>query len=243
MQSPSRAQMAKNTSRRNIPHCFTRSALDRNFTAMASSINPKTTFNSFIQPPDLGRDCSQFGNRANSTKGRPSPSPKPAMQAVSCQAPCWLPIEPKISVPRMPLVQEKETMTKVAAIKNIPRKSPRPERASTFEAKPPGREISKYPKNEMAKTMNTTKKQRFSGTFVEILLRISGGRFRIWKGRLSKTKMRKIEKPYQSAFTIPFLRLAERLVKNETVSGMSGKMQGRSKENSPAPKPIKNNFQ
>ncbi len=52
-------------------------------------------------------------------------------------------------------------------------------------------------------------------------------------------KMRKIENPYQTAFTIPFFLFADRFVKNETVSGINGKMQGKSKDNKPAPAPIK----
>jgi hypothetical protein len=37
----------------------------------------------------------------------------------------------------------------------------------------PGRVISKYPKNEIAKTTNMTKKSRFSQTLVDMLFRIS----------------------------------------------------------------------
>src|SRR5437868_1196394 len=39
------------------PHCFTRSALDKNLIAMASSRKPKTTFTEFNHPPDFGIAC------------------------------------------------------------------------------------------------------------------------------------------------------------------------------------------
>ena len=71
-------------------------------------------------------------------------------------------------------VQEKETMARVSAIKNIPAILLPPDLLPTEFATLPGRVISKYPKNDMAKTTNITKKSRFSHTFVEILFKISG---------------------------------------------------------------------
>src|SRR5690242_10027906 len=48
-----------------IPHWDTRSAFDKNLTAIASSKNPSTTFTDVSQPPDLGSECSHPGNIAN----------------------------------------------------------------------------------------------------------------------------------------------------------------------------------
>ena len=100
------------------PHCFTRSALDKNLTANASSMKPKTTFTFVIHPPDLGSDLSQFGNMAHNAKGNPNAIPNPAAPAVSGHAP-WS-ATPTSNVPKMGPVQEKETIANVPAIKNMP---------------------------------------------------------------------------------------------------------------------------
>ena len=71
-------------------------------------------------------------------------------------------------------VQEKETMASVSAIKNIPSKLVPPDLLFTEFATLPGRVISKYPKNEMAKTTKITKKRRLSHILVEIVFNISG---------------------------------------------------------------------
>ena len=59
--------MPKNTSIFKSPHCFTKSALDKNLNASANSRNPKTTLVVFNQPPDLGNEFNQPGNAAKST--------------------------------------------------------------------------------------------------------------------------------------------------------------------------------
>src|SRR6187401_846604 len=107
------------------PHCFTRSALDKNLTANASSMKPKTTFTFVIHPPDLGSDLSQFGNMANNAKGNPNAIPNPAAPAVSGHAP-WS-ATPTSNVPKIGPVQEKETMANVNAIKKIPPQLPIPD--------------------------------------------------------------------------------------------------------------------
>src|SRR5690348_13456992 len=116
MANPMAIHEAMNTSLGKICHCFTRSAFDKNLKAMASSIKPNTAFNSFIHPPDLGSDCSQLGNKANKTKGNPNPNPNPAIPAVNCHAPFDPLNEPTSNAPRIPLVQEKETMASVNAM-------------------------------------------------------------------------------------------------------------------------------
>jgi len=52
------------------PRRQTRSALEKNLTAAASSTNPRTTFIEFIQEPDFGSLSSACGNRASSTNGK-----------------------------------------------------------------------------------------------------------------------------------------------------------------------------
>src|SRR5690349_16870864 len=118
IQTPMNTQRPMNNSRFNKPHCLTRSALEKNFTANANSTKPNTTFTFVIQPPDLGNDCSQLGNIANKANGNPNANPKPAAPAVSGHAPSTATLVSK--VPRIGPVHEKDTMASVAAIKNMP---------------------------------------------------------------------------------------------------------------------------
>ena len=61
----------------------TKSAFDKNFNANPNSMNPKTTFTVFIQPPDFGKLCKACGNNAKSPKTIAQLSPKPARANVS----------------------------------------------------------------------------------------------------------------------------------------------------------------
>ena len=145
--------------------------MERNFIAIAISKNPNTTFTEFSHPPDFGSDCNQFGKIANTVKGSASAKPKPASPAVNGHEPCAA--VPASNEPRMGPVHEKETIASVNAIKNIPTTS-RPERALALLTKLLGKVISKYPKNEMANTIKTTKKKRFNHTLVEKLFSTCG---------------------------------------------------------------------
>ena len=165
-------QMPINTSLFKNPHCFTRSALERNLIASASSRNPRTTLTVLSQPPDFGKDCNQPGNIANKAKGKPNAKPKPAAPTVSGHGPASATLAN--NVPSKGPVQEKETIHKVAAIKKIPVKFPSPDFESALFAKDEGKTISYKPKNDNAKKTNTAKKIRLSQTLVEILLNISG---------------------------------------------------------------------
>ena len=71
-------------------------------------------------------------------------------------------------------MQEKETIAKVIAIKNIPAKLPNPLLESALLAIPLGKLISKNPKKEILKNINMIKKIIFNQGLVEILLKISG---------------------------------------------------------------------
>ena len=98
----------------------TKSALDKNLSASANSINPRQTFIVFNQLPDFGICSSTFGNIANKAKGKPNAKPKPAIPAVNSQAPESPLSDPARSVPKIGPVHENETIAKVNAIKNIP---------------------------------------------------------------------------------------------------------------------------
>ena len=100
--------------------------MERNLKAKASSKNPKITLVVLSHPPDFGRAFSMFGNIANNAKGNPSATPKPAIPAVSCQAPPSAEREPASKEPRIGPVHEKDTIDKVNAIKKTPKIPPIP---------------------------------------------------------------------------------------------------------------------
>ena len=78
----------------------------------------------FIHLPDLGKEDKRFGNKAKIVKGKASANPKPSIPIVNCIAPPWEDIDPTNKEPKIGPVQEKETKTRVNAIKNIPIKPP-----------------------------------------------------------------------------------------------------------------------
>ena len=121
---PIKIQIPINTSRFNSPQCITRSALDKNLKASASSKNANTFLTVSNQPPDFGNDCNQLGNIANKAKGNASAKPNPASPEVNCQAPPL--IDPTNKEPRIGPVQENETIASVTAIKKIPAILPSP---------------------------------------------------------------------------------------------------------------------
>ena len=113
-------QIATNNSLFKKPHCFTRSALERNLNAKANSMNPNTTFTTSNQLPDLGNDFNKLGKRANKANGMPNPSPKPENAGMIRFTFFKFPrTNPKIGP-----VQEKDTIANVNAIKKIPIKLP-----------------------------------------------------------------------------------------------------------------------
>src|SRR5579872_495491 len=169
---PIRIQMAKKTSLLSNPEWVTRSALERNLIIRASSTKAKVFLTLSIQPPDLGSEWSQPGKSANSAKGNPSARPNPAIATVNWMPPPFWSSAPTRRLPRIGPVQEKETITSVSAIKNIPPRLPRPERESILVDSPLGRVSSKRPKKESAKARKIAANKRFNHTFVEMLLRI-----------------------------------------------------------------------
>ena len=108
------------TSRFSIPQCATRSALDRNLIANASSMKPNTTLRVFIHPPDLGKLCNRLGNNANKPKGKAKAKPNPVIPILSWVAPSVLDKEPASNEPKIGPVHEKETIARVRAIRKIP---------------------------------------------------------------------------------------------------------------------------
>ena len=179
---------------------------------------------------------------ANNVKGNAKATPNPAMPCVKAHAPPCK--EPTNKVPKIGPVQEKETMAKVMAIKNMPPILPSPLFESALLAMPLGKDISKNPKNEILKTMNIIKKIIFNHGLVEILLKISGCTLpTTWNGTLAKTYTKKMLNPYKSPFTIPCFFVLDRFVKKETVTGIMGNTQGVMSAMSPPKNPRRNTSQ
>ena len=111
-----------------MPQCPTKSAFDKNLSAKISSTKPKTTFNVSIHEPDFGSDLSMFGKKANSVKGKPMAIPKETIPTTKFSLPFGVVAILPSNVPRIGPVQEKDTITNVSAMKNMPINPP------TFEA-------------------------------------------------------------------------------------------------------------
>src|SRR5690606_40132208 len=117
---------------------------DKNFSANASSTNPRTTFTVFIQPPDLGRLCKACGNRASTPKTIAQARPKPASAKVRSIGTYAAPVTALPSKdPRIGPVHEKDTITSVRAIKKIPTIPPASSAREDLFAMALGRVMSK----------------------------------------------------------------------------------------------------
>ena len=106
------------------PQCSTKSALDRNLNAKPNSRKPNIILNVFIHLPDLGKDFSILGKRANKVNGRANAIPNPNIPIDNWIAPPWDEMEPTNKDPRIGPVHEKETRTSVSDMKNTPIKPP-----------------------------------------------------------------------------------------------------------------------
>ena len=154
-------QKAIKTSRSKKCKSIPISALDKNLNAKANSINPKTTFTVFNQPPDFGILPNKLGAKAKNIKGKANPDPKPSMASDKIEAPPSEFKEVPNTNPNAGPMQEKETIIKVNAMKKIPNKPPEFDLLSTLLESLLGIVISKAPKKEIAKTTNMMKKNRF----------------------------------------------------------------------------------
>ena len=132
-----------------------------NFIANASSINPKTTFTVFSQPPDFGKLLSRLGAKAKNINGKANPKPNPSIAIDKMVAPPSEFNDVPITKPIAGPIQENETIIKVNAIKNTPISPPLLEALSTLFANLLGIVISKAPKNDMANMANIKKKKIF----------------------------------------------------------------------------------
>ena len=127
--------------------------------ANAISRKPSTTFTSFIQLPDLGNFCMKPGKIANILNGIAKAKENPNIPMIGFKNAPW---EAAIKMdPASGPVQEKETNTRVKAIKNTPMNPPLSDFASTVFTKFDGNTISNAPKNEIPNKINIVKKSIF----------------------------------------------------------------------------------
>ncbi len=105
-----------------IPHCHTKSALEINFTAAASSMNPRAILTQVIQVPLLGRDSSHDGKMASITKGDAKAAEKATIPIIGANH--WPVAVAAITAPTKGAVQENETALIVKAINRSPIQPP-----------------------------------------------------------------------------------------------------------------------
>ena len=135
-------------------------------------MKPSTTLTVLSHPPLFGRFFSSPGNIANSTKGRAKASENANIVTIGAQNSPWVALIS--TVPTIGPVQLNDTSTRVRARKNTP---PSPLRLSTcasleFDSLDVST-ISKAPKKEAAKTINTRKKMIFGSQCVASQLKMS----------------------------------------------------------------------
>src|SRR5690606_35799032 len=146
--------------------------MDKNLNAKANSRKPRTTLTELSQPPDLGRRFIHSGKMAKSVNGIAKADPKaniPRTGFTNSPPADEIKIEPTIGP-----VQEKETSTRVKAMKNTPASPPCSALASTLLTKLEGSVISYRPRNDKAKKIKIPKKNRFGAQCVASQLANSG---------------------------------------------------------------------
>src|ERR1035437_876875 len=131
----------------------------KNFNPSASSRKPSTTFTELSHPPDLGRLVSHDGKSANRVKGKAKAKEKPSIPMMGMMT--FPPAEATSMAPTMGPVQEKETSTKVKAMKKAPANPPLSACLSALLIIQFGRVISNIPKKEKAKKRKIRKKKTF----------------------------------------------------------------------------------
>ena len=134
-------------------------------------MNPSTTFTELSHPPLLGSFLSIAGKNAKRVKGRAKATENASMVTIGLQnSPA---VDLMSTDPTMGPVQENDTSTSVRAMKKMPAKPFESALASVLFTIHEGIVISKAPKNEAAKTMNTRKKRMFGSQCVASQLKMS----------------------------------------------------------------------
>src|ERR1019366_8391351 len=146
---------------------YARSALDKNFNAIAISINPKDTFNVFNQPPDFAILLSNPGKNANNANGNAIAREKPRNPIIGPSLSCCC-VTSTNKFPIKGAVHENDTNTNVSAIKKIPEKLLWLAFESTLLVHDEGNVISKAPKKDIPKIMNNINTKILKAALVDI---------------------------------------------------------------------------
>ena len=209
----------------------------RNLKARATSMKPRTIFTRPSQLPLLNF-FSTVGKRASRVKGRAKATEKASMVTMGVQNCPW--VDLMRTVPTMGPVQEKDTSTRVRAMKKTPTRPPRSAFLSLLLTREEGRVISKAPKKEAAKMRKTAKKMRLGSQWVANQLNISAvtaappiRRVRPMMRQMGTVYSRTMNNPYIKALKRPAAGEADPLRKKDTVIGTIGKTHGVSSMASP----------
>ena len=133
-------------------------------------MKPSTTLTLFIQAP-LFIFFIRDGNIARIVNGRANAIEKASIVTIGVQNSPWVDLirtEPTIGP-----VQENDTSTRVSAMKKMPASPFLSEFLSLLLTSDEGSVISKAPKKDAAKIMNTAKKTRFGSQWVASQLKMS----------------------------------------------------------------------
>ena len=191
--------------------------MDKNFRAIAISINPKQTFNVFNQPPDFAILLRRPGKKANSANGNAIARENPRKPTIGpARSFCCV-----TSINKLPIkgaVHEKETNTSVSAMKNIPEKLCVLAFASTLFVQEEGNVISKAPKKEIPKIIKSTNTKMLNTALVEMRYKVSLPKINVRK-KANTVKIAMMENEYRVAFFIPSALDLLRFKKKVTVTG------------------------
>ena len=159
--------MAINISLSNRCNCKVVSTVERNLKAKAISINPRKTFTTFNQPPELGNEFIIAGKIEKSMKGSAKAKPNANIPIRSAVLPPSADI-PTNKEPKIGPVHEKDAKESTRAIKNIPTTPPLSAFESAAFTQDDGNCISKAPKKDIPNTNSMRKKKRLNQTLVDI---------------------------------------------------------------------------
>lgn len=136
-------------------------------------------------------------------------------------------------------VQERETMTSVSAMKNIPPIEPIFAFVSDRLDQDPGGAISKAPGKERPKATKSVKKMRLAIQLVARLFSAAGPKISVVSNPIP-VKMMTMEAAYQTALRRPSAFVRLRFVKKLTVMGIIEYTQGVRRARRPPPKAARN---
>ena len=143
-----------------IPHPNHTSTAEMYFILNARRMNAKITLTILSHPPDFGIFFIKEGKNENITNGNENAEPNTSIPRTGFMATPPETAAARIDPTKGP-VHENETITIASATKKEAIRPPLSAFESALLASPPGRVISKAPRNDIAKTMKRTPKIAF----------------------------------------------------------------------------------